>query len=691
LWKGLFFKVFRKFTFAHIYFKSTNPFMKKIQLLFFAFLSVATLNAQVPQAMNYQAVARNASGQELVNQAVNLRLSILDGGPTGSPVYVETQSTATNSLGLFTVAVGQGTVISGVFSAVNWASGSKYLKVEADITGGTNYVTFGNSQLLSVPYALYAANGGGGGGATGPTGPQGPAGANGAQGPQGIQGVTGPTGPTGLQGSGGGPTGPTGPQGLQGNAGSAGPAGPTGPSGANGANGLNGVTGPTGPTGVTGAGGGATGPTGPQGVPGTNGNNGAPGATGATGPTGPAGSGSLSGTVNFVPKFITTTSLGNSQIQDNGTGVGVNTAPTATDRVVIAQGALTNGFRVNKTTNTAGASTARFNETAAGLAQDVYINYSGAAAAGGFTAQNPSLLSLAAQGNGPAIQAITVGNDSSATLIAQAWNWHAGFFNTKDTLGFGAIALVGVNDSRTVYAPGVFGLGNGNRTAGTDTALVGVYGTYNTNDYGAGVMGVGFNGVESFGAADVGVYGSAFDYAFYGVGDYAVTGVKSASVPTSKGQQLVYCVESPEIWFEDFGHGKLQNGKTTIQLDELFLETVLIDNDHPMVVTITPQGNCKGLYVVPGTNSFEVKELRNGHSNVSFSYRITCKRKNYQDHRFGADLASSATDNRGSYKYVSPKPVSHSEARAISESRKMNNNKPNRLAQKIATSATGTK
>ncbi|MBK8657896.1 MAG: collagen-like protein [Bacteroidetes bacterium] len=665
--------------------------MKKIQLLALAVVSIMALNAQVPQAMNYQAVARNASGQELVNQAVNLRLSILDGGPTGSPVYVETQSTATNSLGLFTVSVGQGTVISGVFSAINWSTGSKYLKVEADITGGTNYVTFGNSQLLSVPYALYAANGGGGGGATGPTGPQGPAGANGAQGPQGIQGVTGPTGPTGLQGSGGGPTGPTGPQGIQGPAGSAGPAGPTGNPGTNGTNGTNGATGatgPTGPTGVTGAGGGATGPTGPQGVAGTNGTN---GPTGPTGPTGPAGSGSLSGTVNYVPKFITTTSLGNSQIQDNGTGVGVNNAPTATDRLIVAQGTLTNGFRVNKTTNTAGASTARFNETAAGLAQDIYINYSGAAAAGGFTAQNPAILSLAAQGNGPAIQAITVGNDSSATLISQAWNWHAGFFNTKDTLNFGAIAVVGVNDSRTVYAPGVYGLGNGNRTAGLDTGLVGVYGSYNTNDYGAGVMGVGFGGTEASGSADVGVFGSAADYAFYGVGDYAVTGVKSASVPTSKGQQLVYCVESPEIWFEDFGHGKLQNGKATIKLDDLFLETVVIDNNHPMVVTITPQGNCKGLYVVPGTNSFEVKELRNGHSNVDFSFRITCKRRNYEDHRFGADLAASANDNRGLYSHVSPKPINHNEAKAISESRKLNNNSQNRLAKKVTTSATGTK
>lgn len=112
--------------------------------------------AQTPQSFPYQAVARNASGNLLANQLISVRFSILDGSVSGATVYQESQSITTNTLGLFNVNIGQGTALIGTFSGINWGTGSKYLKVELDPTGGAVYTVMGTSQLLSVPYAIYA-------------------------------------------------------------------------------------------------------------------------------------------------------------------------------------------------------------------------------------------------------------------------------------------------------------------------------------------------------------------------------------------------------------------------------------------------------------------------------------------------------------------------------------------------------
>jgi len=647
--------------------------MKKLQLLFALLVFAFIAHAQVPQRINYQAVARNSSGAILQNQAVGIRVSILDGGPTGSPVYVETHTTATNQFGLITLQVGGGTPVSGNFNTIAWGTGSKYMKVEADLAGGTNYTPLGNSELVSVPYALYAASGGGGG-VTGPTGPTGLPGLAGAPGTPGlpgntgITGPTGPTGPTGQNGSGGGPTGPTGVTGVTGNTGVTGVTGNTGITGPTGVTGVTGNTGVTGTTGITG-------PTGPTGVTGVTGN---------TGITGPTGVGGVSGTLNYIAKFTPNgTNVGNSMMQDNGTGVAVNSAPNATDRFLVTPGAVTGGLRVNKTATTAGSYGSRFNLTSGTINSDVYTNYIGSAALGPITTTNPNILSFVNGGNGPAFHGIAGFGDSSTAVIGQALIWTGGLFTTQDTLGYGASGLVGVTYSKIPYASGVIGIDNGNPTTGVDTGLVGVYGTYSTTDYGIGVMGVGYLGEESAGLADIGVYGSAGDYAFYGVGDYAVTGLKSASVPTSQGNQKLYCLESPEVWFEDMGHATLVNGKVVINLDPLFLETVAIDDANPMIVTVTPEGNCNGLYVVPGKTSFEVRELGNGNANINFSYRISCKRLNYQDHRFGADVAGAATDTRSNAHYVQPTPINHNEAVMIKQADKKNA-KPNARAIRAA-------
>jgi hypothetical protein len=141
--------------------------MKKIILQFAILLFAAvTAVAQAPQKFNYQGVARTSSGTPLVSTAIGLRLTVHDATATGTTLYQETFTPTTNAYGLFTVAVGTGTVVSGTFASITWASGPKYLQVEIDPAGGTAYTSIGSDQLLSVPYAMYAAASAGGGSGT---------------------------------------------------------------------------------------------------------------------------------------------------------------------------------------------------------------------------------------------------------------------------------------------------------------------------------------------------------------------------------------------------------------------------------------------------------------------------------------------------------------------------------------------
>ena len=132
--------------------------MKKTFSLVIAIALSLSIYAQAPQSFAYQGIARNSLGNPIANQLIAIRASILDATSTGTSQYTETQSVTTNSLGLFSVSIGMGTVQSGAFSAVTWATGLKFMKVEFDPTGGTSYVLSGTQQILSVPYALNALN-----------------------------------------------------------------------------------------------------------------------------------------------------------------------------------------------------------------------------------------------------------------------------------------------------------------------------------------------------------------------------------------------------------------------------------------------------------------------------------------------------------------------------------------------------
>ncbi len=260
----------------------------KIYSIVAGLLLTASVFAQAPQKISYQAVIRNSSSVLITSTTVGMQISILQGSPTGTAVYVETQTPSTNANGLVSLEIGTGTVIMGTFATINWAAGPYFIKTETDPTGGPAYTIAGTNELMSVPYALFSAN------AT-----PGPIGATGAQGIQGIQGLTGDTGLTGATGAQGtnGTNGLVGATGAVGTNGTNGLVGATGAAGTNGTNGLVGATGAAGTNGTnglvgaTGAAGtnGTNGLVGATGAAGTNGTNGLVGATGATGANGTNG------------------------------------------------------------------------------------------------------------------------------------------------------------------------------------------------------------------------------------------------------------------------------------------------------------------------------------------------------------------------------------------------------------------
>lgn len=134
--------------------------MKKIITICVAFLITASVFAQAPEKMSYQAVVRNGSGVLVASSNVGIRIQILQGSQFGAAVYVETHTATTNANGLASLEIGGGTPVTGSFVTIDWSAGPYFIKTETDPTGGTSYAITGTSQLLSVPYALYAKSAG---------------------------------------------------------------------------------------------------------------------------------------------------------------------------------------------------------------------------------------------------------------------------------------------------------------------------------------------------------------------------------------------------------------------------------------------------------------------------------------------------------------------------------------------------
>ncbi|MGE0078096.1 MAG: beta strand repeat-containing protein [Bacteroidales bacterium] len=130
--------------------------MRKLYTLLFAILVALCSYAQAPNQFSYQAIVRNANSELIANQPIGMQISILQESINGSAIYVETQNPTTNTNGMISIEIGNGTIVLGTFSSIDWANGPYFIKTEIDPTGGTNYSITGTSQLLSVPYALHA-------------------------------------------------------------------------------------------------------------------------------------------------------------------------------------------------------------------------------------------------------------------------------------------------------------------------------------------------------------------------------------------------------------------------------------------------------------------------------------------------------------------------------------------------------
>ena len=133
---------------------------KKSTLLTLLLLIVSSplLIAQAPEAFKYHSVVRDSTGAALVNQVIKLRISITTDTLGSTPVYQEVHDDATNAFGLLDVYIGRGTPTIGTFAAIDWSTGVYYIEVEVDVDGNGNYHSLGQSEMLSVPYALYAEN-----------------------------------------------------------------------------------------------------------------------------------------------------------------------------------------------------------------------------------------------------------------------------------------------------------------------------------------------------------------------------------------------------------------------------------------------------------------------------------------------------------------------------------------------------
>ncbi len=556
--------------------------MKKLFLSIstLAYLLISTSSfSQSPQAFKYQAVARNVAGIELVNTAITVRASIRNLTSTGTIVYQETFSVMTNQFGLFSINVGQGAAVSGTFATIAWGTGAKYLQQEVDF--GAGYQNMGASQLLSVPYSLYSANG-----------------------------TPGPTGATGATGS----------------------------TGATGASGFTGSTGSTGATGSTWT------------ISSDNFN----------------ADGSLSIVTN-IPSTITSTNaawLSATTTAGTNATTGLRFLGTSSNQHMdlvsnnIVRGRLSNlgeFFIGTTTTAMVGDLMNSVSNSTLPWAINGYSAFNGSGVYGSVTGGST---------NFPSIQADHFASGTGAAVY--------GINNTSNT-GTGIAGVLGTyNGAATTTGYGV----SGYNAIVSGNARIGVIGQFDGLAWGMGVMGVGFGGGIPTGNFDFGVVGwgaNNANYSGYFNGNHVIAnGTKSASVGTSKGNQLLYVTETPEVWFEDIGSGQLINGQVTITLDPIFIETIIVDKNHPMHIFIQMQGESNDVYVTPGTISFDVKERNGGQSNGKFSYRIMAKRLNFQDHRFGCDPVWGEGDTRKYSQYATPPSVNYQENVKFQEEQKKN-------------------
>ncbi|WP_276132727.1 hypothetical protein [Polluticoccus soli] len=568
--------------------------MKRIILLALT-LTITTIGAwaQAPQKFNYQGIARNASGAPLASQALGLRLTIIDGSPSGTTVYQETFTVTTNAYGLYNVQVGDGTVVSGTFNTIDWANGNKYIQVEADPTGGTTYANLGTSQLISAPYAVYANNAG-----TATMGGD-------------VTGISTAANVTKIQGRNVSATAPTAGQALTWDAGTS------------------------------------------SWIPLNTG---------------------VSGTLNYIPKFTSTTAIGNSQLFDNGTSVGIGTtSPTASNKLQVVNAASTPSQHAVHGISGAAASgsitinSALYGESSTGIgvagvgqANDGVFGYSLSGTAAGVEGFNSAANGAGVLGSGDAAGSaggrftggasgygviVTAGLSGFGVTAPAAMLHTSGSKDVTVTLGginFNHQALLAQTSATT--------------TTNVSSALVGFAGNSSFENHGVhafvrGPGGASFNvgvfssataattstgnsygvyGSAANGATNYGIYGTATGgtpYAGYFAGNVSVTGTMSKGGGTFKidhpldpeNKYLYHSfVESPDMM--NIYNGNIVTdaaGDAIVTLPDYF---EALNRDFRYQLTVIGSFAQAIIYEKINNNQFKIKTDK---PNIEVSWQIT--------------------------------------------------------------------
>jgi len=278
------------------------------------------------------------------------------------------------------------------------------------------------------------------------------------------------------------------------------------------------------------------------------------------------------------------------------------------------------------------AQVAQVNITGGGTKGDIPV-FKGAHAIGNSIAKQVGTTSIVVSAGGGSPTNLIFGNNTQTDGLTNG----AGVYGQLSTTGestTGSGFLFG--------GGGTWGDGGGNDSS-TGLANYAVIGTSDNksggifqNNGGSYYTLFGFNHATGSTGFPFAVFnGDGFGCSIDTVGDLSCSGAKNAVVPVDGGKHQVAlaAIESPKNWFEDFGSAQLVGGVATIKLDSRFMQTVNTTQEYH--VFLTPNGDCKGLYVHQKTaGDFEVRELGNGNSNVKFDYRITALRKNYESKRF---------------------------------------------------------
>ena len=134
----------------------------KLFILSLCLFAALCLQAQekMPQAISYQAVARDAQGKVIAAQTIGVKVEILKGSASGEVIFSETHNPTSSRTGTVNLLIGQGSPVTGEFAAIDWGGDTYYLQLNMDVAGGSNYQLVSTTQMFPVPYALYAAKAG---------------------------------------------------------------------------------------------------------------------------------------------------------------------------------------------------------------------------------------------------------------------------------------------------------------------------------------------------------------------------------------------------------------------------------------------------------------------------------------------------------------------------------------------------